>query len=62
MVGGKVRINRVRITDSDRSVRLGDVLTIATPGTVRVVRVVGFSERRVSPSETPSLYETLGSE
>ena len=60
VVGGKVRVNRIKATDGDRPLRIGDILTIATPREVRVVRVIGFAERRVSPSQTPSLYEILG--
>lgn len=59
MVGGKVRVNRVKVTAADRPVREGDVLTITTPRQVQVVRVIGFADRRVSPSATPALYEML---
>jgi len=58
--GGKVRVNRERVTSSSRLVRREDVLTIRLPRQVRVVRVLGFSERRVSPPEVADLYEIVG--
>ncbi|MBJ3778399.1 RNA-binding S4 domain-containing protein [Acuticoccus sp. 2012] len=57
--GGKVRVNRVKITQPSRTVRTDDVLTIRLPRDVRVVRVIGFSDRRVSPAETAALYVIL---
>jgi ribosome-associated heat shock protein Hsp15 len=59
--GGKVRVNRERVTHSSRLVRTSDVLTIRLPRDVRVVRVLGFSERRVSPKEVSGLYEVVDS-
>jgi len=41
-------------------VRADDVLTINLSREVKVVRVIGFAERRVSPPETATLYEALG--
>ena len=61
MTGGKVRINRIKVTQPSRMVRIDDVLTIVTPREIRVVRVIGFAERRVSAPATPTLYETLDS-
>ena len=57
--GGKVRINRVKVTQPSRLVRPDDVLTIRLPREVRVVRVVGFAKQRVSPPQTVSLYESV---
>jgi len=59
---GRVRVNRERVTSSSRLVRMEDVLTIRLPREVRVVRVVGFSDRRVSPPEIVNLYESLAGE
>lgn len=59
MEGGRVRVNRERVTSSSRLVRVEDVLTIRLSREVRVVRVLGFSDRRVSPPETINLYESL---
>ncbi len=43
---GHVRINGVRETSPGHAVKLGDVLTVALDRTVRVLKVIGFSERR----------------
>ena len=43
---GHVRINGVRETSPGHAVKPGDVLTIALDHTVRVMKVIGFSERR----------------
>ena len=43
---GHVRINGVRETAPGHAVKAGDVLTIALDRSVRVLKVVGFSERR----------------
>ncbi len=46
---GQVRINRRKISRPSALVRMDDVLTVVRNGHVRVVRVAGFSERRLSP-------------
>jgi ribosome-associated heat shock protein Hsp15 len=43
---GHVRINGVREKAPGHAVKIGDVLTIALDRTVRILKVVGFSERR----------------
>jgi ribosome-associated heat shock protein Hsp15 len=43
---GHVRINGQRIDAASRPVRTGDVVTVALDHAVRVLRVVGFAERR----------------
>jgi ribosome-associated heat shock protein Hsp15 len=43
---GHVRINGQRIDAPGRSVRAGDVVTVALDRSVRVLKVLGFSERR----------------
>lgn len=53
---GHVRINGQRATAASRLVRPGDVLTIALPSRVRVVRVVDVAERRGPPAEGAALY------
>ena len=58
---GHVRINGVRETAPGHAVKPGDVLTIALDRTVRVLRVVGFSERRGDASAARTLYEDLQS-
>lgn len=54
-----MRINREKVTNPSRLLRADDVLTIATPREIRVVRVIGFSDRRVGAPETPRLYEPV---
>jgi len=59
VTGGKVRINRDKVTDSARKVRIDDILTIRGARQVHVVRVVGFATSRVSASLTPTLYQLI---
>jgi len=56
---GYVRINGVRETSPGHAVKLGDVLTIALDRTVRVLKVVAFSERRGDANAARVLYEEL---
>ena len=56
---GYVRINGVRETAPGHAVKPGDVLTIALDRSVRVLKVVGFSERRGDASAARALYEDL---
>jgi len=56
---GCVRINGQRIEASSRPVRSGDVVTIALDRQVRVMRVLGFAERRGPPEGARLLYEDL---
>lgn len=58
---GFVRVNGQRISTAGHRVRADDVLTIALPGTVRVLRIVNFSERRGKPAAAQPLYEELTS-
>jgi ribosome-associated heat shock protein Hsp15 len=56
---GYVRINGVRETSPGHAVKPGDVLTIALDRTVRVLKVVCFSERRGDANAARVLYEEL---
>ena len=56
---GHVRINGVRQTAPGHAVKPGDVLTIALDRTVRVLRVLGFAERRGDASAARVLYDDL---
>ena len=56
---GHVRIGGRRITSVAQIVRIGDVLTIALHGHVRVLKVIGFPERRGSAPEAQQHYEEL---
>jgi len=43
---GHVRVNGQRIDAASRAVKPGDVVTVALDRTVRVMKVLGFAERR----------------
>ena len=56
---GQVRLNGERVAANSHPVKAGDVLTIALDRNVRVLKVVGFSERRGDASAARVLYEDL---
>jgi ribosome-associated heat shock protein Hsp15 len=56
---GHVRINGQRVTSASRAVRVGDVLTVALPTRVRVLKVLDTAERRGPAADTLHLYEEL---
>jgi ribosome-associated heat shock protein Hsp15 len=56
---GHVRLNGQRIDAASRSVRVGDVVTIALDRTVRVLKVLDFAERRGPAAAARILYEDL---
>ena len=56
---GHVRINGARETSPGHAVKPGDVLTIALDRSVRVLKVVAFSERRADATAARVLYEDL---
>ena len=56
---GYVRINGVRETAPGHAVKVGDVLTIALDRNVRLLKVIGFSERRGDAPSARVLYEDL---
>ncbi|MFT3939621.1 MULTISPECIES: RNA-binding S4 domain-containing protein [Rhodopseudomonas] len=57
---GHVRINGVRETSPGHGIKAGDVLTIALDRGVRVLKVVGFTERRGDAESVTGLYADLG--
>ena len=57
--GGFVRVNGARIDAPGRMVRTGDVITVALDRGVRVVKVMGFVERRGSAGTATALYQDL---
>jgi ribosome-associated heat shock protein Hsp15 len=59
---GKVRVNRNKVRDPAQPVRIGDTLTIALAGQVRVCRIEGFAERRGPYREARNLYCDLAAE
>ena len=56
---GHVRINGVREIAPGHSVKCGDVVTIGLDRSVRVLKVVGFSERRGDAAAARILFEDL---
>jgi ribosome-associated heat shock protein Hsp15 len=56
---GRVRINGVRETSPGHGIKIGDVLTIALDGRVRVLEVKDFTERRGDAASTVGLYADL---
>jgi len=59
VTSGHVRINAQRIDAASRPVRPGDVVTVALDRVVRILKVVGFSERRGSAEDARPLCEDL---
>jgi ribosome-associated heat shock protein Hsp15 len=56
---GHVRLNGVRVAAASQAVRLGDVVTVALDRSVRVLKVVGFAERRGPSESARTLWEDL---
>lgn len=57
--GGGIRVNRDRTTSPSYTVKTDDVLTIALPRGVRVLKFLGAGARRGPASEAALLYEDL---
>ena len=56
---GHVRINGVREKAPGHAVKAGDVLTIGLDRTVRILKIVGFAERRGNAPAARALYDDL---
>ncbi|HVX76146.1 MAG TPA: RNA-binding S4 domain-containing protein [Bradyrhizobium sp.] len=56
---GHVRINGVREQAPGHGVKVGDVLTIGLDRSVRVLKVIGFAERRGDAAAARVLYDEL---
>lgn len=56
---GHVRLNGERVHAASRAVKAGDVVTVALDRTVRMMKVVGFAERRGGAPQARALYEDL---
>ena len=56
---GHVRVNGVREKAPGHAVKAGDVVTIALDRSVRVLKVVGFAERRGDAKAGRGLYDDL---
>jgi ribosome-associated heat shock protein Hsp15 len=56
---GHVRLNGARVSANSQPVKAGDVVTIALDRTVRVMKVIGFAERRGDANAAKMLCEDL---
>jgi ribosome-associated heat shock protein Hsp15 len=56
---GLVRLNGERVTAASRPVKLDDVLTISLDRSVRILKAVGFAERRGDAEAARVLFEDL---
>ena len=56
---GHVRINGTRETSPGHGIKVGDVVTIALDRGVRVLKVIGFAERRGDATSVTGLYADL---
>ncbi len=59
VAGGKVRVNRSRVTKAAHLVKPGDVITATLNGTVCVLRIEGLGTRRGPAPEARGLYDDL---
>lgn len=57
--GGKVRVNRVRVTKPGHTVVIGDVLTFTLNHRARIIEVLDPGSRRGPAAEARTLYEDL---
>ncbi len=58
--GGGLRLNGRLVDKPSQGVAPGDVLTLASGGRVRVIRIVALGIRRGPAAEAAGLYEDLG--
>ena len=56
---GHVRVNGQRAESAAKAIRIGDVLTIALPSRVRVLKVLDVAERRGQSQAAQALYAEL---
>lgn len=61
VAAGHVRINGRRVESPSHPVGRKDVLTVALPSIVRVVRVIDFANRRENAATAMALYENINS-
>lgn len=57
-----MRLNGTRTEQAAKSVKAGDVVTVALERTVRVLEVVGLGDRRGPAIEAQTLYRDLSPE
>ena len=58
--GGHVRVNGTREKSPGHGIKLGDVVTVGLGRGVRVLKVIGFDERRGNTDAARLLFEDLG--
>lgn len=56
---GRVRVNGRRVTKPAHALKLGDVLTFALAGRVRVVEILALGTRRGPATEAQGLYREI---
>jgi ribosome-associated heat shock protein Hsp15 len=56
---GRIRINKLPTDKPHAKVRVGDVLTLPLHAGVRVIEVLGLSERRQGPPQARLLYRQI---
>lgn len=59
VTSGYVRVNKRRVETPAYIIRKQDILTVAFPGTVRVLRVIDFTNRRGKAAAALYLYEEI---
>ena len=59
VTAGNVRLNGERVTAASRPVKASDVVTISLDRIVRILRVMGFAERRGDADAARLLYQDL---
>ncbi len=59
VVAGNVRVNKEKASAASRSVKPGDVLTIAKDNHVRILEIVALGTRRGPAPEAQQLYKDL---
>jgi ribosome-associated heat shock protein Hsp15 len=59
---GRIRLDGRVLAQAHAPVRVGDVLSFAQRGTVRVLRIEALPDRRGPPAEARLLYTELGME
>ena len=59
VVAAGVRLNGRRVTAASQMLRCGDVVTVALGGSVKVLQVEGFRERRGDATAARALYRDL---
>ena len=56
---GRVRVNGRRIAASSHAIKIGDVLTVALTGSVKILKIEALAPRRGGAEDAAQLYEDL---